>query len=195
MGHHVELCKPKPAFEAAEIGEHIADPLKDAVAPAMPTLMKQLSIICCVFGPYFASARVGYGTLGCDFSRNCDAEKYPMEGFDILICIVYACVGLFFTCVWTYKCVRTYDTSSASDADLDDDVMKQPFLKEEPKSYSSTSWTPSSKPWMSDDQSPGASPLSNAQSGVSANADEEDPQPPDYLEAGGGNPDDYDIEP
>merc|ERR1711959_745137 len=86
---NVEKCKPQLAYEVVEVGENIADPLKDAVAPAMAIVMKEMAMMACVLGPYFASTRGGFGIIGCELSRDCNAEKYPLEGFDYIMSVVY----------------------------------------------------------------------------------------------------------
>lgn len=86
---------PKPAYEAAVVCETVGDPLKDVVAPSMSILLKDLPMIAIVMIPFFASVRGGYGTIGCDVDRDCNAEKYPMEGFDLLVLSLCGALMLF----------------------------------------------------------------------------------------------------
>jgi K(+)-stimulated pyrophosphate-energized sodium pump len=88
--------EPSAAYKCAQNLEAVGDALKDAVAPAVNIMMKEVAILCLVFGPYFASSRGGYGSLGCDLTAHCDGTKYPMQFFDYIIVIAYgiaACWG------------------------------------------------------------------------------------------------------
>jgi len=88
--------EPNAAYKCAQNLEAVGDSLKDAVAPAVNIMMKEVAILCLVFGPYFASSRGGYGSLGCDLTAHCDGTKYPMQFFDYIVVISYgiaACWG------------------------------------------------------------------------------------------------------
>ena len=118
---------PKPAYEAAAICETVGDPLKDMVASSMSILMKELAMISLVMVPFFSSVRGGYGTIGCDIDRDCNAEKYPMEGFDLLLLGIFGALGLGLTvrqCV--AKCRGT--TSAPSEFGDASDPQLMPLI-------------------------------------------------------------------
>merc|ERR1712070_1230165 len=75
----------------------------------MSILMKEMAMLSVVLGPYFASTRGGFGVLGCDMVRDCNTDKYPLEGFDMLMCGVYAVAAL-------YYCVRLICPSTPADS-------------------------------------------------------------------------------
>jgi Na+/H+-translocating membrane pyrophosphatase len=86
----VKEMKPQEPYENAEENENAGEILKDAIAPSINILMKEMAILTAVLGSYFASVRGGYGILGCNFSHNCDSDRYPMEGFDIMVLVLYS---------------------------------------------------------------------------------------------------------
>jgi len=130
LRENVERCKPQMAYEVAEVAENVADPLKDAVAPSMSILMKEMAMISCVLGPYFASTRGGYGVIGCSLSRDCNGDKYPLEGFDILMSVVYSLVACFFAVATVYKCCLTPSTDHPNyQAGSDDAMIQTPLMR------------------------------------------------------------------
>jgi len=134
----LEEHKPKPAYEAAQVGEDVADPIKDAVAPAVSVLMKEVAMLACVLGPYFASVRGGYGTIGCDIVRNCNPEEYPMEGFDyVLMFLLFAICGLF-GCLWVARCFTSPSQQGNPAIRKDTNDPSQPLLQGQTTKYEYT---------------------------------------------------------
>lgn len=132
----LEGHKPKPAYEAAQVGEDVADPLKDAVAPAVSVLMKEVAMIAAVLGPYFASVRGGYGTIGCDIVRTCDPLEYPMEGFDYVLMAVFFTVCGLFGCMWVARCIRGPAPPSTEKQGYEaSNDPSQPLLQNQTKYY------------------------------------------------------------
>lgn len=102
----VKKNAPDPEYFAVEVANGLADPLKDAIAPAISILVKEMAITSAVLGPYFASCRGGYGTIGCELSRNCDTERYPMEGFDYVILAVLVIMAVVFLVVQSCQLIQ-----------------------------------------------------------------------------------------
>jgi len=102
----VKKNAPDPEYFAVEVADSLADPLKDAIAPAISILIKEMSITAAVLGPYFASCRGGYGTIGCELTRNCDTERYPMEGFDYVILAVLVIVAALILVVQSCQLIK-----------------------------------------------------------------------------------------
>jgi inorganic pyrophosphatase len=98
----VEATAARPAYLIAEQCDLIGRPLKDAVDPAVNIAMKEVSVAALVFGPFFASMRGGFGTIGCWVSAGCDADQYPLEGMDYFIIVVTSLVIALLTarCLW-----------------------------------------------------------------------------------------------
>jgi len=87
-------------YLAAEVGMSVANPLKDAVGPAINVATLTIGMISVVLAPFIADMRGGYGSIGCSLTKECDESKYPLEGFDILVLFMLSLLS--FAC-----CVRS----------------------------------------------------------------------------------------